>query len=844
MVTHQSIKYVLLFAILILSTSQLCAQATIQGVLTDETTGKAIDFATVYVKNSSVVTESDQDGRYTLQVAHGQVINLTFSRIGYKEYNTRVKALAKGSTKTLAVSMISTESDIEVIVEESRIEETEMVREAVEELKYIPTTTGNFESILPNIALGTSGGTGGELSSQYNVRGGNYDENLVYVNDFEIFRPQLIRNSQQEGLSFPNIDLISNISFSSGGFQSKYGDKMSSVLDVQYKRPDEFKASVGASLLGATAHLEGSKRLGGSSYNKLRYLFGARYKTAKYLLGSLDVTGQYTPNFTDIQAYITYDINRDLQVGLIGNYNSSQFEFIPRERSTAFGSFFTTLRLSSLFEGAEEDNYTNGMGGVSLTYIPERDKNPLFLKLLASNYLSDESETFDIQGFYSLSQVETGLGENSGQDVALIGTGTQHNFARNKLLRRITNVEHKGGLELQLESERSNVEKTHFLQWGLKVQNEYFDDNLNEWERLDSAGFSLPFDEQVVNVFNAVKSKNEITSTRLSGYVQNTYSIIDNGQKEIKATLGIRGSFWDINNELIISPRAQLLYKPLTWKKDFSFKFAGGVYYQPPFYRELRRPDGSLNRDVNSQRSIHAVAGLTHDFGDKVKGRRKYRFITEAYYKKLDNLISYEIDNIRIRYSGENDSKGYVAGVDFRINGEFVPGAESWINLSFLNARENIESVQHLNYNPQDTAFNEVSFVPRPTDQLFYLSLFFQDYLPNNEAFKMHMNLIYGSGLPFGVKDDNLVFRNTFRYKAYQRVDLGFSWLVFDREKQKKGGMFSWTRNVWMSLEVFNLLGIENVASNTWIKSVFEQQYAIPNNLTSRRVNFRFKIDL
>ena len=841
---HKSLSYFFTFAIILIASTNTISQATISGTLIDERSGKAIDFVTVYVKNSSIATESDESGKYSLSVPHGEVVNLAFSRIGYQEYSSRVNALSKGAVKTLNISMQSTESDIEVVVEESRIEETEMVRVAVEELKYIPTTTGNFESILPNIALGTSGGTGGELSSQYNVRGGNYDENLIYVNDFEIFRPQLVRNSQQEGLSFPNIDLISNISFSSGGFQSKYGDKMSSVLDVQYKRPDEFKASIGASLLGATAHIEGSKKIGGSNFNKLRYLVGARYKTNRYLLGSLDVTGQYTPNFTDIQAYITYDINRDLQLGLIGNYNSSQFDFIPSERSTAFGSFFTTLRLTSLFEGAQQDDYSNGMGGVSLTYIPDREKNPLFLKLLASNYLSDESETFDIQGFYSLSQVETGLGENSGQDVALIGSGTQHNFGRNKLLRRITNIEHKGGLELQLVSRSSSVEKTHFLQWGLKAQNEYFDDNLNEWERLDSAGFSLPFDEEVVNVFAAVKTKNKITSTRLSAFMQNTYSIIDDGNKEIKATVGLRGSFWDINNELILSPRAQLLYKPLGWEKDFSFKFATGIYYQPPFYRELRRPDGSLNRDIKSQRSIHAVAGFTHDFGDEVNGRKKYRFITEAYYKKLDNLISYEIDNIRIRYSGENDSNGYVAGVDFRINGEFVPGAESWINISFLNARENIESVQHLSYNPQDTAFQEVSFVPRPTDQLFYLSLFFQDYLPSNENFKMHMNLVYGSGLPFGVKDDNLVFRNTFRYKAYQRVDLGFSWMLFDREKRGKGGLFGWSRNVWMSLEVFNLLGIENVASNTWIKSVFEQQYAIPNNLTSRRVNLRFKVDL
>ena len=842
-----AVKPLSTFAILLclLFSMQGFSQSTVSGKVTDAGSGEGIEFVTVYIADSSTATESDVSGSYSLAVPSGQSFELVFTRIGFAEKRVQVNRIRKGRSRVVDIQLLTSESDIEVVVQESKIDEAEMVRESVEEFKLIPTTTGNFESILPNIALGTSGGTGGELSSQYNVRGGNYDENLVYVNDFEIFRPQLIRNSQQEGLSFPNADMISNISFSSGGFQANYGDKMSSVLDIQYKRPDEFKGSASMSLLGATAHIEGSKQFGKSTYKKLRYLVGARYKTSKYLLGSLDTRGQYTPNFTDIQTYLTYDLTRDLQLGLIGNYNKSQFDFIPFSRNTAFGTFFTTLQLTSIFEGAERDDYSNGMAGLSFTYIPDRAKNPLYLKLLASAYSADESEAYDIQGFYSLAQVETGLGENAGQAVALIGSGTQHEFARNQLKNNIINVQHKGGLEIQLDNKSGQAEKTHFLQWGLKVQNEQFDDRLNEWERLDSAGYSLPFSQETVDLYRVTKTTNDITSTRLNAFVQNTYSIIDPGEKELKATIGLRAAYWDITNEFILSPRAQFLFKPLNSSRDLSFKLATGVYYQPPFYRELRRPDGTLNLNLKSQRSIHALAGFTYDFGDDINTKRKkYRFITEAYYKKLDNLISYEIDNIRIRYSGENDASGYVAGIDFRINGEFVPGAESWINLSFLSAKESLTDVQHQKFFPGDSTSTEVNFVPRPTDQLFYMSVFFQDYLPSNENFKMHLNLIFGSGLPFGVRDDNRVFRNTFKYKAYQRVDIGFSLALWNRETSNgRGGMFSWSDKAWISLEVFNMLGIENVASNTWIKTIFQQQYAIPNNLTSRRVNLRFKVD-
>jgi len=536
--------------------SCLYAQETaiIKGVVKDVTTNEPIDFVTVYVKNTSKVVETSENGRYALKVNADEDFTIVYTRIGYKEAQKTIRALPPKSEKYIDVKLSAIESDIEVIVTENRIDEAGMVRESVEELKLIPSTSGNFESILPHIALGASGGTGGELSSQYNVRGGNYDENLIYVNDFEIFRPQLIRNSQQEGLSFPNINLIRDLTFSSGGFEAKYGDKLSSVLDIRYKRPEEFKGSMEASFLGLSGHLEGSTQLGSKSYNKLRYITGVRYKSNQYLLGAQDVTGEYSPTFTDFQAYITYDINKDFQLGAIGNYNRSIFNFVPQDRATNLGLIDFSLKFSSEFEGAESDRFTNGMTGLSLTYIPERDKNPLFLKFLASNYLSEEEENFDIISVYRLSQIETSLGaENAGEEIAILGNGTQQLFARNRLVNRVSNFQHRGGLELSKDSE--NIISSHFIQWGLKAQNESFDDRLNEWERLDSAGYSLPFNEEVVEVFDVLKSENEINSYRFELFGQNTYSKRVEDKIELKASGGVRLGYWSLNNEFLVSPR-------------------------------------------------------------------------------------------------------------------------------------------------------------------------------------------------------------------------------------------------------------------------------------------------
>ena len=614
--------------------------STLAGQVTDLETGAPIELATIYIKeNTNYSTEASLNGNFTLKVPHNKRFTLIISRTGYKEGSIIINPMRTGETRKLNVKLANQTSTLEVIVTASKLEEAGLIKEDVEELKYIPSTTMNLENVLPHIALGVSTGTGGELSSQYNVRGGNYDENLVYVNDFEIYRPQLIRSGQQEGLSFPNMDLIRDLSFSSGGFEARYGDKLSSVLDIKYKRPDSTRASIGLSALGGSAHIEGSMDLD-STFRKFRYLVGARYKTTKYLLGTLDVQGEYVPNFADIQGYFTFDINRDWQVGLIGNYNRSEYQFTPASRETAFGLIDFSLDLFTVFEGQEVDDFTTYMAGTSLTYVPDRKYNPLFLKFLASVYQSNENERIDIIGDYILGQIETGLGsDNFGEIVAVLGTGTQHQFVRNYLTTIVSNFEHKGGFEMEKLHKSWETSSSHFLQWNLKFQNEQIFDDLNEWERLDSAGYSLPFDTTAVQVQNVLKTQNELVTNRLSGSFQDTYTLRKDSIMEMKIMAGIRGAFWNVknnftgetNNNFLLTPRAQLLYKPLNWERDMSFRFATGMYFQPAFYREMRRLDGTVNVNLEAQKSLHILGGFTWDFYSGKRDPKLFRFITEIY---------------------------------------------------------------------------------------------------------------------------------------------------------------------------------------------------------------------
>jgi hypothetical protein len=823
--------------------SLLSQSAVVFGIVRDIDNNEGVDFVTVFVDGSSNAVETDVYGQYKITVEENKKIILKFSRLGYSDLSVQVEPMKSGQKRNINVKMVPRASDLEIVVRSGKIEDVGMVREEVTELKILPTASGNFESILPHIALGVNAGSGGELTSQYNVRGGNYDENLIYVNDFEIFRPQLIRSGQQEGLSFPNIDMIRDLEFSSGGFESKYGDKMSSVLDIRYKRPEEFRASVTGSLLGASAHIEGSKRLGANAYNKFRYLVGARYKSNAYLLGSSTITGEYVPTFTDVQAYLSYDITKSLQVGLISNYNASNYSFQPSSGRSKKGTIDFQLELNTLFEGQEKDDFKYAMSGLSLTYVPERKKNPLYMKLLASSYRATEEEKFDILGFYRLSQIETALGDNTGQEIAVLGTGTQHTYARNYLFNLIHNIEHKGGLELQTGEDQYKI---HFVQWGIKYQYEEFDDKLNEWERIDSAGYSLPYSDAEVILSKVLKSQNLLKNDRIQAYVQDGYSI-KTDKNEFKISAGVRATYRSMSDEFLVSPRVQFFYKPLTWKRDISFKLAGGIYNQAPLYRELRRPDGTINTDLKSQKSTHIVAGLSYDFTWEKVSDRPFRIISEVYYKKLTDMVSYELDNVRIRYAGENNSTGYIMGWDFRINGEFVPGAESWINLSFLSAREAINGVNHLRYEVIDSVNTPVivNNVPRPTDQLMTLNMFFQDYLPKNENVKVNLNFSVGTGLPYGPRENNLEFRNFFRLKPYHRIDVGFSFQLWKAEwiKRKPRHLLKFAQNSWISVEAFNLLQIKNQASVNWIKTLTNEEYALPNNLTGRRINVRFRVD-
>ena len=833
------------FLILLFSFGDIYAQNTakVSGQVMDLESRLPVDYAIIYIKGSNISVESDSLGKYSLEVPAGKSFILAVSRVGYKPAALSVLPMAAGTASKIDFDITILASGLEVVIRESVIGNNGMIRENLDHLKLIPSTTGNFESILPHIALGTSSGTGGELSSQYQVRGGNYDENLVYVNDFEIYRPQLVRSGQQEGLSFPNPDLIRDLSFSSGGFEAKYGDKQSSVLDIRYKRPDSTKGSLAMSLLGASGHLEGSKGVGHSNYKKFTYLIGARYKTNRYLLNSLQLQGEYVPDFSDIQTYLTYDLNKNWQIGILANYNTSLFRFIPASRSTATGLIDFALKLSADFEGQEVDNFKTGMIGASMTYVPERKKNPYFVKFLGSAYQSLEKETFDILSDYRLSLIETDLGsKDKGKEIAQIGDGTQQLYGRNNLFLRVRNIEIKGGYELHPEHNKDN---THFFQWGLKAQSEMIIDKLNDWEKLDSALYNLPHNEQSISFKNVTKTRNEINSYRFTGFMQDEFAIRHAGLGETRITGGLRMQYWTLNQEFFINPRAQVIFKPSALHKDITFRVAAGMYYQPPFYREMRNSFGEVNTDLQSQKSAHIVGGFTWDFKGGKSVKIPYRFVSELYFKKLWDQVVYDIDNVRIQYSGLNDATGYVTGLDLRLNGEFVPGAESWFNVSFLRARESITGIQHMKRKVGEASGTGVGDVPRPTDHFLTVNTFFQDYLPGNPNLKVSLNITFGTGEPFGIPGNNRIYRNTYRYPPYHRVDLGFSYQLWDKAwlARRPHHLLKFAESSWLSVEIFNMLQVQNVASNTWFKSIYNVQYAIPNYLTSRRINLKYKIN-
>lgn len=809
-------KRTLILLLLSLSYFSLLAQqkATVFGLVKDEN-NNPFPLVIVFVSGTTLGVETDVNGRYELTVPADSSLKLNFNYIGYKKYTIPIK-LAPGERKQIDYVFTRKSIEIgEVLVKSSSDRTTNITKVDPRVISNLPSASGNFEAILKTLPGVTSNN---ELSSQYNVRGGNFDENIVYVNDIEIYRPFLIRSGQQEGLSFINPDMVSAVRFSAGGFDPKYGDKLSSVLDVTYKKPKDFAGSISAGLLGNSVSLEGTNK-----NRRVSYLMGLRQKSTKYLLNALDTEGEYQPSFMDLQTYITYDISTAWELAFLGNYSRNKYNVIPQSRETTFGTFNEVLRLTVFFQGEEKDQYESMLGAFTATYKPHQD---LTLKFITSSFNTFEQEKFDIEGQYIFDEIENDFGkETFGQVKANRGIGAYMNHARNYLDATVSNVEHRGAL----------TQGKNLWQWGIKYQNEQINDRLSEWNLVDSAGYAAPYNENQIVLQDVVKAKINLNTNRYNGFVQNSIAFVSDSTN-FTLTFGIRGTYWDYNNELNISPRATISYQP-NWKNDIVFRASVGYYYQPPFYRELRNFDGVLTKQPSSQQSIHYVLASDYDF--KAFGGRQFKFISEFYYKQMKQIIPYEVNNVRIRYFANDKSNAYAAGADFKINGEFIKDLESWFSLSFLQTEEDIIGDFYFLKDQQgnDSVKVEPGYIPRQTDQRVTFSIFFQDNLTKDPSFKVHLNAVFGSKLPFGPPDFNR-YKDVLRMPPYWRADIGFS-------KEFLGKRGNGNANLWVfkSLifyaEVFNLFKRSNTISYLWIRDVNSTQYAVPNYLTTRQINLR-----
>tara|TARA_B100001142_G_C14344155_1_gene659225 strand:- start:2820 stop:5021 length:2202 start_codon:yes stop_codon:yes gene_type:complete len=704
----------------------------------------------------------------------------------------------------------------EIIVEDKQNRKKTLTRIKPKHATIIPNSSGGVEALIKTLP-GVS--SANELSSQYSVRGGNFDENLVYIDNIEIYRPFLIRSGQQEGLSFINPDLVGNIIFSAGGFDAKYGDKMSSVLDIKYKKPNKFKASLNTSLLGGSAHFEGI-----SKNNKLSFMTGIRRKSTQYILNSLDTDADYKPIFSDFQSYLKYKINNKWDISFLANISCNTYNMIPENRDTEFGTLNEALKLTIFFDGQEIDKYKTYFGALKSSHILN-DK--IKLDFISSAFRTIEEEKFDIMGQYWLYQLDNSLGSDNFGDVKYDrGVGTYINHARNSLNATVINFQHNGFF--------SN--NTSEIIWGFKLQKENISDKISEWNVIDSAGYNIPHTPDsvgysnpliqpslIVSVNDLLKTNINLDSYRNSGYLQYSLDIA-----KFSITSGFRYNYWSFNEELLLSPRLSLSYMP-NWEKDVIFKLATGVYYQPAFYKELRDFSGKINWDIKAQKSTHYIFGADYLF---YAWDRPFKLVSEVYYKNLKNLIPYKIDNVRIRYLSDEISNGYAAGIDLKVNGEFVPGIESWGSLSIMKTEEDINGDSYLDING---SVIEPGYIPRPTDQRINFSLFFQDYLPKNPSYKMHLNLVYGSGLIFGPPKSEK-FQDILRIPPYRRVDIGFSKELIRKDKVSSKFLKNFD-SVWISLEIFNLLQINNTVSYLWVTDIAGRQYAVPNYLTSRQLN-------
>lgn len=779
--------------VLVSAFSAMAQSFTLSGTVVDAE-GNPVELASVACLSQAKVTMTDLKGKFSIMLQSADSVVVRFSMVGYKS-RQRVLRNPRGR-QTLRIVLSPMESLDEVVVTERRRQLTQSEQLDIKDTRNSPSTTGNAVEELIQQQAGVS--SHNEMSSQYNVRGGSFDENAVYINNVEIYRPFLVRSGQQEGLSVINPDMVGSIAFSTGGFSAKYGDKMSSALDITYRQPTRTEATASVSLLGASVYI-------GTQGKKFSMSHGLRYKTNKYLVGTLDTDGEYKPDFLDYQTYICFRPNQHWSVDFIGNISENHYTFLPTNRETSFGTLTDVKSFKVYFDGQEKDIFRTFFGALDIT---RRFGNRTALSLVASAFYTKEQETYDIQGQYWLDDVSNN--EN-------IGVGTYMEHARNYLTGHVEN------LKLMLKHKTNK----HDVEAAVSIKFEKVKENSTEYEMRDSSGYSIPHSADRLDLIYSLRSQNEIDSHRLEGYLADTYKFATGSERQSFFTLnyGLRFNHWSFNGETTLSPRASLAIVP-AFNQDVTFRFATGVYYQAPFYKELRdtstvngRTIVTLNENIKSQQSIHFVAAFDYRF--KMLSR-PFKLTTEAYYKRFHNLIPYNVNNVKVTYYGENLCNGYATGIDFKLYGEFVPGTDSWLTFSLMKTRQTLDGVS----------------LPLPTDQRYSINLHFTDYFPGTERWKMTLRLAYADGLPFGPPHSGIE-RMIFRAPAYKRADIGLSYLLAKPKEQR-----SWFKNMWLAADCLNLFGINNVNSYYWVTDVTNNQYAVPNFLTGRRFNVRFTIEM
>ena len=797
--------------------------AIVAGKVLDENENPLAHVSVIILGQQNGIATSDS-GTFELRVLANKAFALVFSYSGYKTLQQNF-LLNEGEREKITLRMEPGAKSLEkvVITDQRSRTETGLIRPNPKSAINIPSPVMGVESFLKVFV-----GSNNELTSQYTVRGGNYDENLIYVNDFEIFRPYLVQSGQQEGLSFINPELVQNINFYTGGFQAKYGDKMSSVLDIQYNKPRNFGGSAYVSLLEQGFHVEGV-----GAKKKLSYLIGVRNRSNRNLLNSQETQGSYTPSSDDVQMLIDYQINKKWQAELLGNISQTRFSLIPQFTqltTSVFSPYYTSsIGVDVYFNGQEKDQYSTAMAGFSTTFQPN---SRLKLKWQASRFEDYEQENTDITGAYLFGDRDFDKSSATyGAIVNPLGAGAYQNYTRDRLDIIDVNLAHKGSYQLN----------NHLVQWGIGYDKTLIDVHLNEWEYKDSAGYSLPFNPTVLQLNNLVRTDAHPDINKASGYIQDNLAFSGNGS-EFTLQGGLRFNYNDLNHEFLLSPRVNASWKP-NWKRDIVFRAAAGNYDQPPFFREMLRYDGTLNTQLKAQKSWQGIAGFDYNF---IGSGRPLRLTAEAYYKYMTDVDPYDIDNVRIRYYGENNARAYAEGIDLRLFGELVKDAESWVSIGLMHSMENITDdyyevykVDSLN-RPVDSSKVAGGWYRRPTDRLLTFGMFFQDYLSTNKNFKVYLNTLYGTNLPYNIPG-SVQYRNALIIPAYLRIDIGFSILLLDAEKsnRRSHSPFRNFDNIWASLEVFNLIDRSNTISYLLIKDFQNNTFALPNRLTPRLVNFK-----